>query len=237
MGNFELLKKEFKNAAEEFFQNPAVKRGLEGNITVDHYKSLLRQLFHQVRDNPQVLALAAVYFKGHQREVIKGLCKHAVSEMGHENLALNDLIALGDDVETLPYENPLPSTLALLSFAYYQVYNLNPVGLLGYIFFLEFISTQQGGPFIDKLSKVGVPQNAMTFIFDHSQIDVGHNKLMEEYVEKLVVSDVEFDSVVYAMRVTAELYAKMIQGAFDLVEHPKDWALSSVERKYGVKVA
>ncbi len=234
MERFKLLEKHFQEAAGDFVQSPALQRTLAGNITIKHYMSLLRQLYHQVRDNPQVMALATVYFKGPQRAMVKGFCKHAVSEMGHDELAMNDLIALGDNVETLRYENPLPSTIALLSFAYYQVYNLNPVGLLGYIFFLEFISTQHTSPYVDKLGSMGVPPAAMTFILEHSKVDVGHNKLMETYAEKLILSEEDLDSVVYAMKVTGKLYADLIQGAFDQVDHPKDWGLSSVERRYAL---
>ncbi len=235
METFRLLKDEFDLAAKDFLQSPPLIRVFQEDITLEHYKSLLRQLFHQVRDNPQVMILASVYFKGDQREVVKSLCKHAVSEMGHDELARNDLRMLGDDVETLPYENPLPSTMALLSFAFYQVTNLNAVGLLGYVFFLEFLATAQGGVFVEKLSKLGIPKPAMSFIMDHTEFDVAHNRLMEEYVDKLVVSEEEFDSVVYSMKVTADLYAKMIQGAFDQVDNPKDWGLSSVERKFAGK--
>ncbi len=237
MDRFDRLQCEFKVIAEYFVGSAPVQRVFKEAITLDHYKSLLRQLYHHVRENPQVMAMATAYFRGQQREIIKDFCKHAISEMGHDKLAMQDLVALGEPVETLPYENPLPSTLGLVSYAYYQVQNLNPVGLLGYIFFLEFLSTQYIGGYVGKLEKIGVPRNAMGFLMEHSKVDVGHNKLMEKYVQQLVVSEEHHDSVVYAMKVTGKLYADMIQGAFDQVDNPKDWGLSSVEREFALKYA
>lgn len=231
------LKTDFKTIAEAFQMSPPIVRVFQERITVDHYKSLLRQLYHQVRENPQIMTVATAHFRGSQREIIKDFTKHAVSEMGHDVLAMRDLVALGDQVETLPYENPLPATVAIVSFALYQVQYLNPVGILGYILFLEFLSTQYTDGYLAKLEKLGVPKTAMGFILEHAKVDVGHNRLMEKYVRQLVDSQDDFDSVVYAMKVTGKLYADMIHGAFDQVDNPRDWGLSSMEREPAARYA
>jgi len=230
MDYFPIIKKEFDEVALSFNNTPPIKQVLSGNISVAHYKSLMRQIFHHARENPQLQALATVYFRGRQRKTIKGFYRHAISEIGHDQLALNDLKALGENVDTIPYENPLPSTSALLGFGFYQIYNLNPVGYLGYLFFLEFLPTKFGGIYKEKFMEIGIPEEAMTFLIDHHVIDVGHNKLMEEYENNLVNDENELNSVIYAMKVTGKLYADMIQNAFEQVENPKDWGSSSLEQ-------
>lgn len=229
MNYMERIKSEFRNVFADFNNSRPIKRIASGEVTVEHYKWLMRQIFHNVRENPQIQALATVYFRGYQRSMVKKFYNHASSEIGHDQLALNDLKVLGEDVSLIPYENPLPATTALIGFAFYQIYNLAPLGYLGYLFFLEFTPTENGQIYMEMLSQIGVPKEAMTFLEDHTTIDVGHNKLMESYVSELVTSEDELNSIIYAMKVTGKLYSDMIQGAFDQVDNPKDWGMSSVE--------
>lgn len=226
------LKTEFSNVLSEFHNSAGMRKIFEGSITIEHYKSLMKQIAHQARENPQLQALATVYFRGYQRDIIQTFYKHAASEIGHDQLALNDVSACGGDISNAKFENPLPNTTAVTAFAFYQIYNLTPVGYLGYLFFLEFMPTSNGGDYINFLLKIGVPENALSFIKDHSTIDVGHNRLMERYVEKLIRNEDEFNSVVYAMKVTAHLYAQMVEGAFNHVDNPKQYGFSSEELKF-----
>jgi hypothetical protein len=229
MSAFQQLKTAFEPVQVQFLQSQALRRLGEGRLTAAHYASYLRQVFHHTRENPQIQALATVYFRGHQRAAIKRFFKHASSEIGHDQLALEDLKTLGEDVDALPYENPLPETTALLAFPFYQIHNLNPVGYLGYLFFLEFLPTGSGGALMTALDRVGVPRTAMRFLHDHSTIDVGHNRMMENYAEILITTQRELRSVVYAMQVTGVLYARMIEAAFAAAELPLDYGLSAEE--------
>lgn len=108
----------FQKILGNFMDCPTIVSLLERRFTVDHYKSILRQIFHHTRENPQLQALATVYFRGHQRAVIQRFYRHATSEIGHDQLALNDYKTLGGDASSLPYENPLPATLALLGYGF-----------------------------------------------------------------------------------------------------------------------
>ena len=182
-------------------------------MTQPEYRSVLREIFHHTREKPHLQALATVYFRGRQRDAIRLFYTHAASEIGHDQLALNDFVTLGGDAEDVPYRNPLPATSALLAFGFYQVYNLNPLGYLGYLFFLEFIGTGAGGELMGWLRKIGVPDSALTFLKDHTEIDVGHNRLMEKYSAQLLRSERDVDSVVYAMKTTSYLYSQMIMQA------------------------
>lgn len=223
------LKNEFFKLAETFNESLSIKNIIEGNITKDHYISLLREFYHYTRENPQLLTLATVSFRGNQRKVIGQLMRHAASEVSHDQLALTDIKTLGFDTSNTIYENPLPETLALTGYLYYQVLALDPIGLLGYIFFLEFLPTQFGEKYINGFAKTGVPKEAMTFLLDHTEIDVAHNRLMEKYVDILVTSEKDFNIVVYAMRVTANLYLKMIDAAFRRVTTKEHYGIDELE--------
>lgn len=215
---FERIQEAFQPTLEGFLASAPMTALREGRMNVQHYRSILREIYHHTRENPQLQALATVYFRGRQRDFVRGFYAHAASEIGHDQLALNDFITLGGDAANVPYQNPLPATTALLAYGFYQIYNLNPLGYLGYLFFLEFTPTQSGQSMMAALSAAGVPQTAMSFLRDHAEIDVGHNKLMKKYVDGLVRTAADVDCIAYAMRTTGFLYAQMLQQAMDSAE-------------------
>ncbi|MEO1252732.1 MAG: iron-containing redox enzyme family protein [Pseudomonadota bacterium] len=216
------LKDKFEPILTEFLQTRPVQAVLGGDMTVAQYRSIMRQVFHHTRENPQLQALATVYFRGRDRDMVRPFFKHAASEIGHDQLALNDFTTLGGDPTTVPYENPLPATTALLAYGFYQIYNLNPLGYLGYLFFLEFTPVQTGEGMMARLRDLGVPDNAMTFLRDHTEIDVGHTKLMEKYAATLIKDDRDVDCVAYAIKTTGHLYAEMMSSAMDAADKAID---------------
>ncbi len=225
------LQSAFESVQGTFLRSCALVRVSKREIGLDHYASYLRQVFHHTRENPQIQALATVYFRGHQRAAIKRFFKHASSEIGHDQLAQGDLDELGYDTHNLAFENPLPETTALISFPFHQIYNLNPVGYIGYLYFLEFLPTGSGVAIMSALANAGVPREAMRFLHDHSTIDIAHNQLMDGYIKTLITSERELQSAIYAMRVTGALYARMIESAFAYADAPADWGLSAEESK------
>ena len=216
------LSEGFAPVLESFLQTPTMVRVQNGDISLDEYKCLLREIYYYTRENPQLQALASVYFRGRQRELVKPFLDHASSEVGHDQLALNDIETLGGTAGDAPYRNPLPATTALTSFAFYQIYNLNPLGYLGYLYFLEFLPTQAGDGLATGLMKGGVTENAMSFIRDHIEIDQAHNRLMMRYADVLIVDQAALDSVVYAMEMTAYLYDRFVSDAFASAAAPVD---------------
>ncbi len=207
------LKSSFELAREEFVKSSTITRLLSGELTIPEYRSVLRQIFHHTRENPQLQVLATVHFRGRQRDMVKPFLSHAASEIGHDQLALNDYVTLGGKDENIPYENPLPATSALLAYGFYQIYNLNPLGYLGYLFFLEFNGTANGDLLMSSLRAIGVGDNGMTFLRDHAEIDIGHNKLMEKYVDHMIHNEADLDAITYGMKTTGYLYAQMLDAA------------------------
>jgi hypothetical protein len=155
--------------------------------------------------------------------------RHALEEVGHDQWALHDLSTLGEDVTRLPFENPLQQTLALVAFTFYQLDYRNPIGHIGYIYFLEFLPTAYGHLYVQAIERIGVPRSAMTFLLEHVSVDVDHNELMALYVDKLVHTDADVEAVKYAMRVTAKLYADLMQAAIEQAENRRDWGTAYQE--------
>ncbi len=233
---FKKLENRFQSVLGEFLASPAMAHVGGGHLTVDEYRSFVKQTYYYVRENPQLQALATVFFRGGQRDMVLGFYQHAMSEIGHEQLALNDFITLGGEASQVPYKNPLPATTALTSYAFYQIYNGNPLGYLGYLYFLEFLPTLSGDAISNQLLGAGVPEGALTFLRDHIEIDKSHNRLMKRYAEKLVASDADVDCIEYAMKTTSYLYAKMIEASVEDAKSPKETGWNWEELKADGKI-
>lgn len=229
MKKIEIIKAEWKKALAEMHDAPAFSRILRGELELKHYKSLLKQIALHARENPQIQAFATAFFRGEQRQMVKMFFKHATQEIGHDQLALDDLKVLGEDVSQVPFERPLPATSAMIAYAFYQIQFRNPIGYLGYLFHLEFMPTSSGFGYMEALKKAGVPESAMSFIHEHATVDIAHNKLMEEYVDELIQTEEDLQEVIYAARVTARLYERMLEEAFQQADKAQDWGTYSEE--------
>ena len=209
----EALKEAFQPALAAFLSSNTIAELAAGTLKIEQYRAILREMFHQVREHPQMLMQAASKLRGRDREMVKAFFNHASSEVGHDQLALNDYVTLGGDASAVPYQYPLPATSALLAFGYYQIHEANPIGYLGYLFFLEFAPTATGTGLMQQLETIGVPRTAMTFIGDHAEIDVHHNRLMERYALQLLHTQANLEAVAHVMETTATLYGRMMDDA------------------------
>jgi pyrroloquinoline quinone (PQQ) biosynthesis protein C len=203
---------------KRFNESPAIKRMIAGELTIAHYQALLREIYFYARESPQFFSAIPIHLRGRQREFTKKMLQHAASEAGHDTLALADLKTLGVNIETIPFERPLPETSALIGFSFYLIQYLNPVSYLGFVFFLEYLSTHFVGQYAKGLLSAGVPPAAMTFLGEHVEADVEHNRLMADYVEHLLITERDVEDMIYAMRVTSNLYAKVYEAAFRSVD-------------------
>ncbi len=193
-----------------------------GRITRAQYAAVLRQIFHQTRENPQIQALVTMRFRGEERELVKTFLRHAISEIGHDELARRDIEALGSDTSTLLQERPLPATFAVIASVVYMIEHHDPIAYLGYLFHLEYTPTQLGARYMAALEQCGIPREAMSFLEEHSTVDVAHCKLIEQYCEKLIRTPEQLEAALYMQRVTAEMYAAMYDQAIISAVEPND---------------
>ncbi|MEM9496220.1 MAG: iron-containing redox enzyme family protein [Pseudomonadota bacterium] len=216
------LNKRFEPILAEFLASPSIKRIVDGELTVAEYREMMRQTFHYTRENPQMQALATVYFRGRHRDMVAPFYKHAAEEIGHEYLALNDFVTLGGDPTNVPYENPLPATSGLIAYGFHHIYNLSHLGHLGYIYFLERLPVVSGPILMDQLKGSSIPENAMTFLRDHAEIDIEHTALMDKYFPVLVSDERDMDCIEYAMKTTAYLFNEMLAQCIEAAANPID---------------
>jgi hypothetical protein len=213
----------FQQALTGFLTCPALERVKRSDITVAHYMSFLQEVYCYTRENPQLQAYATAYFRGPERKLVKAFLRHAASEIGHDQLALDDIKALGGDISDIPRRKPLPATAAMNAYSDWTIIFRGAPSYLGWLYFLEHMPTTAGGGLIEAIEKCGVPRSAMTFISDHVSIDQAHVRLMDDYVSTLLQTERELDEVIYAMRVTSTLYGQMVASAFERADRPEQF--------------
>lgn len=219
----------FASAYEKALASTGFMRISEKTITPAHYASFMRQTFHAAHNNPQAQALAAVHFKGAQRKMVKKFFQHAIAEIAHDEMAKKDMEFLGYYADGIHSERPLPETMALIAFPFFQIQHKNPLGYLGYLYFLEFLPTTYGQTVVQLFLDIGVPKEAMSFICEHVTVDEGHNRLMLAYLNELVLTDADADEVCYAIEVTGKLYANMVEASFRAVDEGYNYARYSAD--------
>jgi pyrroloquinoline quinone (PQQ) biosynthesis protein C len=202
-------------SAKVLNDTPWMRRLSSGDLALHHYKGYLQETYHHAGINPQIQAFCTMFLKGNPRTSVGQFFKHATSEIGHDLLALTDLQILGVDTKKVVNSKPLPATLAFNAFATHYIQFHHPIGYLGYLFHLEFLPTQSGHTYLEKLAKLGVPNEAMTFIHEHATVDIAHNKLMECYIEDLIKTDEDLAHVIYTAQSSCALHGNMIAAAFE----------------------
>lgn len=215
MKAFDALLETFDRAFARFEESAAIRFLNSAEFSVEHYASVLREIYFYTRDNPQLQCAMTLSFRGPQRAAVRRIVGHALDEVGHEQMALRDLQSLGYDTSGIESEEALPSTIPLIAHPVYLLQSSHAVAYLGQIFFLEFMPTRSGKAYLAALARAGVPEAATSFLAEHASVDEHHNRLMQRHVADLIRTEEDLARCQTAIETTAFLYAVMLEGALE----------------------
>lgn len=215
MSSMDIINKFWHQEHQALRETPFFKRCRERTLDVDMYKGFLRETYYNASQNVPMFALVSSRLGVSKKRLAKKIYKHCIAELGHEDMALADLRALGEDTSELPYQRGLPSTEALTAFVTYNIERRNPVSFFGYLFCLESLAPADGPDLVASCMKAGVPKTAMSFLLEHTEVDTAHLKLNEEYINGLIENDDDMDAVIYVLKGSCELYGRMMAAAID----------------------
>jgi pyrroloquinoline quinone (PQQ) biosynthesis protein C len=203
----------WKNEMLQMRENPEFSIMHQKNFTLESYKNYLKETYYHTRENPISQLIAVRSFSRHNHEILSKYVAHARSEISHDLLALNDYVALGGNREEVLCGTPLPDTEAMIGYTYYCAYLDTPLKYLGYLFHVEALPTLQGQDYIKLLTDSGVPENAVTFLKEHADVDPSHSRLMAQYLEALVQTQDDELILKQAIKTGMLLHHRMITGA------------------------
>lgn len=194
------------------------RRLVEGRLTLDHYAAFLAEEYHNTTLNPRTMALFIARLGIDYHRCAAMLLRHAAQEMGHNEMALDDLKALGRDAEAVRRGRALPATEALGAFVVFGIEHRNPLVFLGYLYHMESFSLRLAGSSAGIFAKLGIPGDALSFLREHASADIAHMKVNREYLEAFVATEEDLAAVLYGIRACCMLHGQMFQGILDFVD-------------------
>jgi pyrroloquinoline quinone (PQQ) biosynthesis protein C len=140
------------------------------------YVAYLREAYHFVRLTSSFTPLAARRLDPRLIELRKWILTHSAEELGHELMALDDLVVLGVDRASVERSEPGPGTIAWVSFFHYHVAIENPFCALGVLYFLEGMAKALAPRATKQIVQALAPdeKRAVTFFREHGTLDVEH---------------------------------------------------------------
>lgn len=221
MDRIRLLETEWMACYEKLSQGAFFRKLGSGALELRHYKGFLRESYHNTRQNPSTMAMFAAHVKCDDPKLKAKFLKHTAMELGHDEMALDDLRALGEEVDSIRNGRPMIAAEAMTGFIMLQIQHRNPLAFLGYIYHLEALPVHIGATAMGALGNMGIPANAFSFLREHTEADPVHVKWNQEYIKGFIKSSSDFDAVVYGMRGTAELHGMMFRAIDEDAERPR----------------
>ncbi len=212
------IRAEWESEVQQLYRTEFFRKLFSGELDLEHYKALLREIYYNTRENPKTYALFAAYLDPEHDAIFKRVLRHASAEFGHHHLALDDLQALGEDVSGIPEGMPLPTTEAFTAFSVYQILFRNPVGYLGYVYHLEMLPATAASQIGEGLVKMGVPSNAMSFVNEHTQVDPAHTQMMEKNFSEILITEADREALLFGLRCACRLHGIMLAGVLEEVD-------------------
>jgi len=137
MSNFQQLVQETTPARQQFMEIPLIQEVLRKGSSKDLYLDFLSQAYHHVKCTVPLLASAAGRCSADDYIYQAALFKYIEEERGHELWILEDIQAVGGDMEEVRRSAPRLPCKVMVGYAYYLIERVSPYGMLGMIHGLE----------------------------------------------------------------------------------------------------
>ncbi len=130
-------------------------------------------------------------------------------------MILHDLKTLGVDADAVAHAEPSDFSLAaraMIGCGYYLAAFYPPVAFLGEILVIEGLSQKRAHYFTELIQKtLHLPNEAMTFLKSHGELDQGHLHELEDVVRKFVRTEEDLKKVLEVIHLIYPLYIQMLK--------------------------
>jgi 3-oxoacyl-[acyl-carrier-protein] synthase III len=191
---------------------PIIRRLEEGNFTVEHYRTLLRNLRPQVIEGSRWISRAASSFTAEHAGLRSKVIGHAYDEHRDYEMLERDYVTAGGDIAEIIAAPRNIGTEALAAFLMNQASQPNPIDLLGAMFIIEGLGQKMANRWAHDLqSTLRISEEATTFLSYHGKNDESHiEKMHSIFAEEPLVVGAQ-DRIVKTARVVARLYLLQLE--------------------------
>jgi pyrroloquinoline quinone (PQQ) biosynthesis protein C len=179
------------------------------------YALYLLETYHRTRHNARCQTMVAARDDFSNLDYTKYCLHHALEEAGHEQMALDDLEAMGYPARAGTLPRPLPATEVFIAYIYYISQFGAPLQRLGYTFWAENSNEYLHGLLDKARRRLGLQPAQMTFFREHAVLDSGHGAEVEEAIARLATTEQEWNDVERGMTVSLQLTGRFLENVFD----------------------
>ncbi|MEI8594166.1 TenA family transcriptional regulator [Photobacterium sp. Hal280] len=213
-GFFQTLITETEAARSRMADAPIFTACQQGTIDTATYLAFLTQAYHHVKHTVPLLMACGSKLSEDYEWLRQAIGHYIEEEMGHQAWILNDIAACGGNPDPVrdnqgPGKVGLPIEL-MVSYLYHQIDRRNPMGLFGMVWVLEGTSVSIGGPIAQRIQQVlGLPDNAMTYLKSHSELDQSHIQTFEGLMNR-INDPADQRAIIESANTVYSLYGQML---------------------------
>lgn len=136
--------------------------------------------------------------------------RHALEEVGHEQMALNDLRSLGVDISNERMPPPTIATEAFTAYVYRLATTGNPYQRLGYTYWAENCYAYFAPIAMAIVQNMKLEAKNLTFFVQHGEIDKKHGEEVRKIIAEVATTQADRDAIMAALRGTIRLQGAML---------------------------
>ncbi len=192
----------------------------EGSVDKALYAIYMLETYHYTSHNARNQALVGVRYAEHI-PYAKFCFQHAAEEVGHEKMALHDVMSIGLKNEKFEIPHALPATEILIAYLYWISFTGNPLQRLGYSYLAEN-AYQYINPIIGRLREVlQLDEAQLTFFIAHSDIDADHFEEIKSIMKRSCKAESDWVDIARVMETSLRLTGDMLESVYDEYERYK----------------
>lgn len=202
---------------------PKVHDMIHRGLTVAEYRAFLHDLYHIVWNFCPIMAAAASRLDDRFRDVRYDLYRRISEERGHELWVLEDLEAVGGDLDAIRHQAPSLPAQGMIACNYHAADRLHPCAVLGMLYTLEVVASVYGGRASDSIARAlgrDVDAGGFKFLSSHATMDADHMAEMTVLVKTIQESDAQA-AIIDSTRINFYHFAQIF-GASGFVAHLED---------------
>jgi pyrroloquinoline quinone (PQQ) biosynthesis protein C len=189
----------------------------EGTVTREEYLDFLGRTYHYVKETQHQLMGGSRALREKTDAVHVALRKefdhHAHEETGHEQWVLDDIRAIGGDVEAAIRTEPCLAVRLYVASGQITLASQRPLGILGVGYVLEGISEKLGTRMaVNLVERSGIPNiaKAVSFLASHGDADVGHVAEARSRLRSIDDEDNQ-EAILLCAKLTAAQYSHILR--------------------------
>lgn len=157
-----------------FLSIPLIQDAVRNGASRELYIDFLTQAYHHVKHTYPLLALASVHTPDEAYQ--DALIEYMKEERGHEKWILDDIGAMGGDVEAVRGGKTGQACQIMVGYTYYTIEWISPYAMLGSVHVLEGMSTMLADKAADAIQRsLSVPgKDGFSYLRSHGALDIEH---------------------------------------------------------------